>query len=52
MKQRRDTDNVLNIKFDNRRIHSDIKSNNTGLVLLNLNLLCHTWVREIKQIVC
>jgi len=36
------TDNVLNLKFDTGWIHSNIKNNNIGLVLLNVNyaILC------------
>lgn len=44
--------NVLYLKFDNRWIHSDIKSKTHGLVLLNINLLCCAWVRERRQMVC
>jgi len=45
-----DTCNALSLKFDNGRIHSNIKINTTELVLLNINtsinLLCYMWVRK------
>jgi len=43
--RRRDTGNVLSLKFDNRRMHSNIKSNDSGLFLLIINLVGHAWVR-------
>jgi len=42
-------DNVLH--FDNRLIHSNIKSINKRLILLNSNLLCRKWARMRKQMV-
>jgi len=37
--QRSNTANVLKLKFDTGQIHSNIKRNNTEMVLLNVNLL-------------
>lgn len=42
-------DNVLNLKFDNKRNHSKNKSNNTELVLQNIiDYIAHESERENK----
>lgn len=39
-------DNVLNLKFNNRLFHSNIKVNNISLVRLKANLVCWVFVRD------
>jgi len=44
------TDNVLTLKFDNRSIHSNIKTDNTILKLINKNSLSCMGVRQRQHI--
>jgi preprotein translocase subunit SecY len=43
------TDNVLPLKFDYSSVYSNINANITTFELLNVNLLCCTYVRRIQH---